>query len=313
MKNKPTLYFLVGLPGSSKSTWAANKQKENPNIVIHSSDALREELLGDINNQDKNPDIFLELHRRIKRDLIEGKDVIEDCTNLSRKFRMAFLRELKKIECHKVCVFFAVPFEICMERNKNRDRVVPAEVMWRMYKSFNVPCKNEGFDDVAVLYGDNGCWYGYYGDAMDKIISLKHISHDNHHHKLSIGDHCLKAYNTICETFNVDYIVKFATLLHDVGKVKTKVWENAKGEPTMESHYYGHESVSAYDSLFYDWRGHLMLTPEHLRAALLIELHIKFYGVYEESEKSVRVDQMLLGDNGWMELNMLHSCDQLAH
>lgn len=41
-----TIYFLVGVPGSGKSTWAKNlKKKQDINIL--SSDNLREELTGD--------------------------------------------------------------------------------------------------------------------------------------------------------------------------------------------------------------------------------------------------------------------------
>lgn len=59
------LYFVCGIPGSGKSSWAeANKEKLD--FVIHSSDAIREEL-GDINDQSKNELVFTTLHKRIKK------------------------------------------------------------------------------------------------------------------------------------------------------------------------------------------------------------------------------------------------------
>ena len=75
---KPILSMLVGLPGSGKSTYS----KTQKDFVIHSSDALREELYGDENCQDNNTDLFAILHSRIKTDLIDGKNVIYDATNI---------------------------------------------------------------------------------------------------------------------------------------------------------------------------------------------------------------------------------------
>ena len=41
-------YMMVGLPGSGKSWYAGNKLL---NAVVHSSDAIREEILGDVTDQ----------------------------------------------------------------------------------------------------------------------------------------------------------------------------------------------------------------------------------------------------------------------
>ena len=56
--NKPTLYIMCGLSGSGKSTIATQIANENPNTVIVSSDAIREELTGNENDQSKNEDVF---------------------------------------------------------------------------------------------------------------------------------------------------------------------------------------------------------------------------------------------------------------
>ena len=60
--------MLVGLPASGKSTYAEKLRKDG--YHIHSSDKIREELTGDVNSQDKNTDVFVELHKRVKLDLI---------------------------------------------------------------------------------------------------------------------------------------------------------------------------------------------------------------------------------------------------
>lgn len=46
--NKPTFTMMVGLPGSGKSTYA-KELADRTNAKLCSSDAIREELTGDIN------------------------------------------------------------------------------------------------------------------------------------------------------------------------------------------------------------------------------------------------------------------------
>jgi predicted kinase len=88
--------MCIGLPGSGKS-YQAERFAEQYDANIHSSDAIREELSGDINNQDINDLVFKTLHSRIKEDLCNGKNCIYDACNISYKRRKAFLQELKNI------------------------------------------------------------------------------------------------------------------------------------------------------------------------------------------------------------------------
>ena len=50
---KPMFMMMVGLPYSGKSCYA-EKLKEEFNAVVHSSDAIREEILGDVQDQNNN-------------------------------------------------------------------------------------------------------------------------------------------------------------------------------------------------------------------------------------------------------------------
>ena len=113
---KPVLVMMVGLPASGKSTIAYNLAMEN-NYIVFSSDALREELYLDINDQTHNHELFVELHKRIKTALKEGNNVIYDACNLSSKRRVAFLQELKRIPCRKECIIAATPYEQCLRKS----------------------------------------------------------------------------------------------------------------------------------------------------------------------------------------------------
>ena len=82
---------------------------------MHSSDAIRVEILGDVNRQDENAKVFDVLHTRVKEDIRLGHNTIYDATNINYKRRHEFLQTLNKFDCQKVCVFMATPFEMCME------------------------------------------------------------------------------------------------------------------------------------------------------------------------------------------------------
>ena len=100
-----TLYVLVGLPGSGKTTLAKDIANINIKAKHISSDAIRAELFGDENNQENNSLVFEEMKRRTKEYLKEGYNVIYDSTNINHKRRMALLNEFKNIPCKKVCVY----------------------------------------------------------------------------------------------------------------------------------------------------------------------------------------------------------------
>ena len=111
-----TIVMLIGLPGSGKSTKA--KEYESQGYVIHSSDAIRNELnLHSLNDTQKVFDI---LHERIIEDIKLGKDIVYDSTNLTRKRRMSFLEMIKNFKCIRICEVMLTSIEICRERNSKR-------------------------------------------------------------------------------------------------------------------------------------------------------------------------------------------------
>lgn len=151
----PTLFMLVGIPGSGKSQIAHEiVASADKTTKIHSSDALRKELLGDEATQGDNNKLFAELHRRIRVDLIAGNNVIYDATNIRKKTRIGFLMTLKNITCHSVCLCVMTPYENCLERNSKRDRKVPVNVTKNMLKNWQPPHYNEGFDEIKYIFAD---------------------------------------------------------------------------------------------------------------------------------------------------------------
>lgn len=314
----PVFVMLVGLPGSGK-TFLAESMAKKWNASVFSSDKIREEVCGDVNDQTQNQLVFQTLHRKVKESLKDGNCTVYDATNVSSKRRKAFLDELKNIPCCKLCVVIATPYSQCVNRSLNRDRVVPESVISKMRKKWDAPASFEGWDLIAYYY-DN--------DLKQKTISSFIDSHqnfnqDNSHHSLSLSNHlslCEEYLKLVCnlrfsEIMNDNK--KFssiceAALLHDCGKPLTKSFVNYKGETTNEAHYYKHDNVGAYESMFYETNGDV------IDRAVLINLHM--YPYYWESIKDEKIRRKtigkyhkLWGDELFKEVVLLHEADVQAH
>lgn len=178
------LIMTIGLPGSGKDYFYLNNPCKD-NFIHISSDKIREELLGDINDQSENNLIFSEMHKRTLKALKENVNVYYNATNLSRKKRINFLKQLPF--CEKIALVFAIPYEVCCQRNLSRYRTVPEYVMNKMYKSFQPPHYTEGFDKIKIVYDIDS-------EPVCSLLSKNdHCPHDNPHHSLSCGEHCRKA------------------------------------------------------------------------------------------------------------------------
>lgn len=306
--------MLVGLPASGKSTYAAKLKEQG--YHIHSSDAIREELTGDENAQDKNTDVFATLHKRVKDDVSNGISCVYDATNMSMKRRKAFLDEIKKYNCHKKCVLFVIPVEVCKERNKNRERKVPEEVFDKMLKQFNVPMRYEGWDEIKIVVDEE---YNYDEEYVKLRQSAEIFEQDNSHHRYSLMKHMTKSANYFLYHF-IDAVSCFqfenlstALYNHDIGKLITKTFINQKGETTDEAHYYGHDHAGAYLFLCGFSQDLIESTDRILYIASLIDWHMHPYLAWKESEKARERDKRLIGEDMYQDIMIMHECDRAAH
>ena len=258
------LIVLCGLPGSGKSFYAEQFKAVDDAIcagatVIHSSDAIREELFGDPSFQGDNAKVFELMHKRTREDLIAGKTVIYDATNITRKARKSAIAcahpTHDTVECH---IVWAEPEE-CIRRDSLRDRSVGPAVIDKMIRRWQSPWLDEGFDRVEVHLNQQNFDQVKY--IASKACDL-HISHDNPHHTLGVLEHCMAAYSNIIERAAREDITKYrdynrlakAAYWHDIGKPYTKFFK--PGEAV--AHYYDHHCVGGY--LAYG----LFLSPDHL-------------------------------------------------
>ena len=314
----PILFMMVGLPGSGKSYLADGLHVERKEVTkpnIHSSDTLRKELYGDEDEQKHNAEIFSELHKRIKNDLQNNKDVIYDATNINKKKRRAFLSELKNIPCYKVCLAVMTPYEYCLKQNTKRKRKVPEHIIRKMYLNWNPPSYDEGFDDIILCYNFES------NKSQDKYtldnffagdIGADYIDQENKHHTYTIGEHCRATGAYLKEHYPEDTLLHTAGLLHDIGKVFTKSPFNSKGERDGDCHYYQHHCVGAYDSLFYTWVIDIPLSDK-IEIANLIYYHMMPFTSWKQSEKAKNKSRNQIGEKMFDKVMKLHEADLAAH
>ena len=305
----PKCIVLVGIPASGKSVHA-KKLAQKYNATIFSSDSLRQEIFGDVNEQSHNQELFVELHKRIKESLKSGKNVIMDCTNISYKRRMAFLAELKKIPCEKVCVLMATPYEECLKRNAERERKVPEYVIERMYRNLDVPWYYEGWDDIQIEYGE---YENYFGLPWDWIAKAEDYNQYNSHHALTLGEHCRQTGRNVIKIDAERWPIMstemiYAALLHDEGKMFAQTFKNSRGEVTKQAHYYNHERIGSYDSLFYE------IPCSNLYVSILIRWHMQpYFWEKDNNEKLHNKYRRLWGEDLWRDIIILHDADKAAH
>lgn len=315
--NVPLMAMLIGLPGSGKSTLAKSLTTSGDNEeykpVIHSSDGLRKELFGDEATQGDNNKLFTELHRRIKADLIAGKDVIYDATNISKKLRIQFLNELKNISCTPICLCMMTSYETCLKNNEKRDRRVPVEVIKRMQMNWQPPHYSEGFKEIKYIFSNLDDEYKEKFTISDFFNVANEFDQENSHHALTLGDHCIKAATYIQEHYPDNFSLLIATMLHDNGKLHTKTRTNARGIEDGNCHYYQHHCVGAYNITFYLHNAKQFTEEDITYISNLIFYHMHPYCQWKQSEKTLNKDKKLLGNKLFNDIMLLHDADLYAH
>jgi len=145
--SRGTVVLAIGLPGSGKSSWF-----KRHSISPLSSDLLRVLLFDDASEQRFQDLIFSNLRSMLRARLIARRPTnYVDATNLTAHDRQGWIKLARDYGYDVQAVFFDVPLEVCLERNRKRDRVVAEDVMRRMAVKLKPPRFEEGFSKITVV------------------------------------------------------------------------------------------------------------------------------------------------------------------
>src|SRR5579864_4329682 len=144
---KGYVVLAIGLPGSGKTTWFRRR-----GVTPLSSDLLRNILFDDVEEQRYQGLVFSTLRSLLRARLIARVPWnYVDATNLSIHERRQWIKMAKSLEYEVQAVFFDVPLEVCLERNRSRDRMVSEDVMRKMAEKLKPPAFEEGFAKITVV------------------------------------------------------------------------------------------------------------------------------------------------------------------
>ncbi len=144
---KGAVVLSIGLPGSGKSTWF-----KRHSILPLSSDMVRILLFDDVTEQRYQDLVFSTLRTMLRARLLARRPSnYLDATNLSPHERRSWIKLAHDFGYEVHAVFFDVPPEVCIERNRRRERNVPEDVMQRMAQKLRPPKFEEGFAKITVV------------------------------------------------------------------------------------------------------------------------------------------------------------------
>ena len=304
------LNIMIGIPGSGKSNYAKKYLLTN-NSVYLSSDNIRIELCG-FEDQTHNDVVFETMKKRTLNALRDGKDVIYDATNLSKKRRSGIISEARKLSAQINAYLCCTPINIILERNITRvERQLPWDKLVQMIQSIEPPMYYEGFDNIYLIDG------GMYNDVYDYNFLIKECSgynQDNPHHYETLEEH-IKAVTKKAESLgekltlrNDAEILLQAARYHDFGKLYTKSFNDKKGHCV----YYGHDKISTYLYLCHirkqnliDELNRVRLCDSHYQTAALILNHMEWY----RREDMTPIKELFNDDDLYYMLELLHEAD----
>jgi len=155
---KPTLNILIGVPGSGKST-VVNKIEQSwqhKKFIIICPDQIREDFCnGDRADQSKNGKVWSEAYACVKECMEEQVDIIFDSTMVNPSKRSKLIKMGQDAGYYIVAHVVEVSLELAKKQNAGRKWEVPEFVIDNMFKAFQFPSVDEGFDYIISYANKN--------------------------------------------------------------------------------------------------------------------------------------------------------------
>ncbi|NJK38961.1 MAG: AAA family ATPase [Oscillatoriales cyanobacterium SM2_3_0] len=150
------LILMIGLPGSGKSFLSQQLiQNHYPEYCLTSTDQIRARLFGDEAIQGH----WLQVWQQVEQQFYQGMlypGLIYDATNTQRRHRREVVDLARTVGFQRIMgIWVNLSLQICLERNQQRSRQVPEEIILRMARQLQgaPPALSEGFDSLVIISG----------------------------------------------------------------------------------------------------------------------------------------------------------------
>lgn len=144
------LMLLIGAPGSGKTTIREKLVAQYPDLKVLSMDDKRKELTGDVNDQSRNNEVFAWQQRELNKAMEARQNVLIDATNTHRKLRRMLWEIGRRNGALCSAIYFDLPLATLLERNAQREKRVPDDVVKRFYDTMQSVLPYEA-DQVTVI------------------------------------------------------------------------------------------------------------------------------------------------------------------
>ncbi|MNC03770.1 multifunctional tRNA nucleotidyl transferase/2'3'-cyclic phosphodiesterase/2'nucleotidase/phosphatase [compost metagenome] len=258
--NEQKIILMGGIPGSGKST--LSKQLSEAGYVIICPDTFRgivsksipgRELWSEAqheSDQSTSAEAWKMAYREAKNALKDGKSIVFDAMLHTAKARRGTMGEFKGFKLPFYAIYLDVTLETAKQRNAERGanggRCLPDFVLKSKWRQQVFPMIEEGFKEVHYISNDlvvdpmadfaiqetfediidnpkRAIFELHEADLLKQVFPSLYecfgIPQENSHHEFELHNHMITAAELIEDRSQVAVI---STLLHDVGKRKTK-------------------------------------------------------------------------------------------
>ncbi len=158
------LLLLIGLPGSGKSTYAAEWAAADARRRVIATDAIRAELFGDAAVQGPWPMVEAAVARQfrqaVQQQLPYAVSVIYDATNAQPEHRRQAIALARACGFTQIIgIWLHTPVQTCLSRNARRDRPVPETVILHMHQALlrDPPTLADGLAEIITIFPCKNC------------------------------------------------------------------------------------------------------------------------------------------------------------
>lgn len=158
--HKPTIFIMIGLQGSGKSTYAHFIQQLflrafGVYIPILSCDKLRA-----TQGYKSERAVWNEFYKQLDDFILDDSNIIIDNTNIKREWRADIFKILHShplADYQVIAIVVNTPLQTCIERQELRERKVPESAIRRYKQMYEPANEDEGFD--KIIYSIDGVFY----------------------------------------------------------------------------------------------------------------------------------------------------------
>jgi len=147
--------MMIGIPGSGKSTWAADMMEQD--TVRINRDEIRMQVFGVEFDKQFEVQVKIIALDRYRKALEDKKFIILDNCNLTKSQRYEWIAIAKEYGASITAVYMDIDYKEAFARQHNRERQVPQDVIRSMYIALESPMKSEGFGDI-IRVDSTGSW-----------------------------------------------------------------------------------------------------------------------------------------------------------